>query len=73
MRMPNFSSENWSFKEKERLSNLMTSLKKTIIQEKKDKGLRTTKGKEAMSFGTYRLTCELLIEEGSAESIFTLL
>ena len=73
MHMLNFSSDFWDFKEREKLSQLMTSLKKTIMQEKKELGLRTTEGKEAMSFATYELACELLIEEGSAESIFTLL
>ena len=54
------------------LSDLMISLKKSIVKEKQELGLRTTKGKEAISMETYKLTCGLLLKEGTKESYFVL-
>ena len=54
------------------LKELMVSLRKSIANEKKKKGLKTSEGKEAMTFACYKLTCELLIAEGTSESIFAL-
>ena len=45
-----FCEDIWSFKEKQNLSSLMQSLKKTIVKEKQDLGLRTTEGKDAVPF-----------------------
>ena len=72
MHLLSFSSEIWSFKEKQNLASLMQSLKKTIVKEKQELGLRTTEGKDAMSFETYRLTCDLCMKEGTKESMFLL-
>ena len=53
MHMFAFPNDIWSPKEIDVLSNLMQNLKKAILKQKRDLGLRTAKGKEAMSFGTY--------------------
>ena len=72
MHLFSFSEDIWSFKEKQNLSSLVQSLKKTIVKEKQDLGLRTTEGKDMMSFETYRLTCDLCMKEGTTESMFLL-
>ena len=58
--------------DKEKLSEYMTSLRKSIASEKREKGIKVKEGKEPMSFKCYKLTCELLIADGSSEALFTL-
>jgi len=53
-------------------TNKKKKLKKTIAKENKEKGLRRIEGKEQMNLSVYKLTCELLVEDGSPESIFCL-
>ena len=72
MHLMSFTTEVWSLQEKEELRQLMQSLKNTILKQKQEKGLRTTEGKEAMSFSIYKLTCELCMQEGTKEAMFVL-
>ena len=72
MHMIRFMTELWSLKEKKELSNLIQSLKKTLLKQKRELGLRTTEGKEAMGFATCKLTCQLCMHEGTKESILVL-
>ena len=58
--------------DKEKLSEYMTSLRKSIASEKREKGIKVKEGKEPMGFKCYKLTCELLIADGSSEALFTL-
>lgn len=58
--------------DKDKLSEYMTSLRKSIASEKREKGIKVKEGKEPMSFKCYKLTCELLIADGSSEALFTL-
>ena len=62
----------FDMKSKMELSDLMVGLKKSIAKENSKKGLRTVEGKEQMTFEVYKLTCQLLVEDGSPESIFCL-
>ena len=54
------------------LKELMVSLRKSIADEKKKKGLKTSESKETMTFACYKLTYELLLAEGTSKSIFAL-
>ena len=58
--------------EKQELSNLMVSLKKTIQKERRDLSLKTTEGKDIMNWKTYQYLCEVLTDEGTKEAIFVL-
>ena len=51
---------------------VMGSLKKTISAYNQKHGISCVEGKEHMSFECYKLTCQLLVEDGSAESIAAL-
>lgn len=55
-----------------KLKEYMVGLRKSIANEKKSKGLKVGEWKEAVTFAIYKLTCELLIQEGTAESYFVL-
>ena len=44
----------------------------TIVSEKRERGIKVKEGKEPMSFSCYKLTCELLVVEGTSEAIFLL-
>ena len=59
-------------KKRKELSDMLVGLKKSIAKENKQKGLRTIEGKEQMTLAVYKLTCQLLVEDGSPESIFCL-
>ena len=62
----------FDMKSKIELSDMMVGLKKSIAKENSKKGLRTVEGKEHMTFDVYKLTCQLLVEDGSPECIFCL-
>lgn len=73
MHMIKFDEKNCiSFKEMDELKKMMTGLRKSIIQQKKDLGLSVSEGKDSLSFEGYRLTCELMLKESTQESIFAL-
>ena len=48
------------------------SLKKTIASYNAKHGIKPAEGKDHMSFQCYRLTCQLLVEDGSAEAVSAL-
>ena len=50
----------------------MNSLKETIASYNAKHGISTVEGKEHMSLECYKLTCQLLVEDGSAEAISAL-
>ena len=50
----------------------MISLRKTIATYNAKHGIKPVEGKEHMSFQCYRLTCQLLVEDGSAEAVSAL-
>ena len=52
---------------------MMKRLKKSIVIEIAEKNLRVVKGKKPVSFQCYYKTCQLLIEDGSPDSIFRFL
>ena len=52
------------------MANMMKGLKKTIAKEMSERGLRIVEGKEYMSFKWYQKTCQLLIKDGSPDSVF---
>jgi len=62
----------FDMKSKIKLSDMMVGLKKSIANENSKKKLRTMEGKEHIAFEVYKLTCQLLVEDGSPESIFCL-
>jgi len=70
MHLFNKSSFLFDMKSKMELSDIMVGLKKSIAKENPKKGLRTVEGKGEMTFEVYKLTCHLLVEDGSPESIF---
>ena len=49
---------------------MMKGLKKTIAKAMSERGLLVVEGKEHMSFEYYQKICQLLIEEGSPDSVF---
>ena len=51
---------------------MMTGLRKSIVQQKKDLGLAVTEGKDSMTFEAYKLTCQLLLKESKQEHLFAL-
>ena len=57
---------------KEAMANMMKCLKKTIAKDMSERGLSVVEGKEHMLFKYYQKLCQLLIEEGSPDSVFAL-
>ena len=60
------------FEELNELKKLLKGLRKMITKQKKELGMSAVDGKENMTFDCFKLTCRLLIEDGSPESIFVL-
>ena len=71
MHLVSESGSTFDARKKKELSDMLVGLKKTIAKENKDRGLRTIEGKEQMTLAV-KLTCQLLVEDGSPESIFCL-
>ena len=54
------------------MANMMKGLKKTIAKGMTERRLRVIEGKGHKSFKCYQKACQLLIEEGSPDSVFAL-
>ena len=51
---------------------MLVGLTKSITKENTVKGSRMKEGKTQMTLAVYKPTCQLLVEDGSPESIFCL-
>ena len=58
---------------RERIATLLKGFKRTILEQKVERGESLEEGKEAMSFDCYQLLCRKFIEGEKDEYLFALL
>ena len=70
MHMMKFDQHHIRYQEMDELKKMMTGLRKSILQQKKDLGLSVSEGKDSMPFEAFKLMCELMIKESTMECVF---